>query len=192
MGVLFNLLDAIEEKLGHSPHPAIVSLPLGAWTVGALCDVLGLVTRQRACDETARLSMGIGLVGAAGAVVTGLHDYSYIPKDRPTHAIATTHAAGMVAATSLLAASFLLRERARRTGSGPSLTARALALSGWGLSLYAGYLGGVLVEEHGEGVKPVIEQQKKEKQEQEKARVQASSAPPRELRERTRAPIGRV
>jgi uncharacterized membrane protein len=171
MGVLFELIEKIEEKLGHSPHPAIVSLPLGAWAVSAISDVLGVATRQRAYDDTARISMGIGLVGAVGAIATGLHDYSYIPRDRPTHAIATTHAMSMVAATSLLAASFLLRERSHQDGDGPSLTARALALGGWGASLYGGYLGGVLVEEHGEAVKPVIERQKKEKRERERIKA---------------------
>lgn len=164
MNILFKMIDEIEEKLGHSPHPAIVSLPLGAWTVSALCDILGLLTRKTAYDDTARLSMGIGLVGAAGAVVTGFHDYSYIPKDRPTHPIATTHAAGMITATSLLTISFLLRERACSAGRGPGLTARALALSGWGVSVYSAYLGGVLVEEHGEAVKPIIKQQKEEQE----------------------------
>jgi uncharacterized membrane protein len=130
MGVLFNLLDDIEEKLGHSPHPAIVALPLGGWTVSAISDVLGLATGQRAYDDTARISLGIGLVGAAGAIVTGLQVYSYIPTDRPTHPIATTHAMGMVAATSLLATSFVLRERAHQAGSGPNWAVRALALSG--------------------------------------------------------------
>jgi uncharacterized membrane protein len=179
MGVLFNLIEQIEEKLGHSPHPAIVALPLGAWTVSAVCDVAGLLTRRPAYDDTARLSMGVGLVGAAGAIVTGFHDFTYIPLERPTHAIATTHATGMVAATSLLATSFFLRERAHWAGRRPSLTARALALGGSGLSLYAAYLGGVLVEEHGEGVKPVIRRQKKEL-ERKQAGEQGPSAPPRE------------
>src|SRR5579872_2704459 len=119
MNILFKLLDKIEEKLGHSPHPAIVSLPLGAWTVSAICDVLGLVTGRRPYEDTARISMGIGLAGAAGAIVTGLHDYSYIPKERPTRSIATTHATAMVGATALLATSFLLRERAHQAGEGP-------------------------------------------------------------------------
>ncbi len=179
MSVLFKLLDKIEEKLGHSPHPAIVSLPLGAWSVSAISDVLGLATGHRGCVDAARISMGIGLVGAVGAAVTGLRDFSYIPKERPTHAIAIKHGTSMVAATTLFAASFLLRERASLSnGDGPSLTARALALSGWGLSLYAAHLGGVLVEGHGEAVKPVIEWQKKEQEKLEREKLLPAS--PRE------------
>ncbi len=98
--------------------------------------------------------MGIGLVGSAGAILTGLHDYSYIPRDRPTHDIATSHATCMAIATTLFGAGFVLRERPHQTGGEPGWAARALALSGWGAALYGAYLGGVLVEEYGEAVKP--------------------------------------
>jgi len=194
MRVLFKLLDQIEEMLGHSPHPAIVAVPLGGWTVGVICDALGLATGRPAYDDAARLSMGIGLVGAAGAILTGLHDYSYIPRDRPTHDIATSHATCMAIATTLFGASFVLRERPHQAGGGPGWTARALALSGWGAAVYGAYLGGVLVEEYGEAVKPVIRQQKKKKEEldREKAREQVSPAPAREPRERTPAPAGQT
>ena len=194
MTVLFKLLDQIEETLGHSPHPAIVAVPLGGWTVSAICDALGLATGRPAYDDAARLSMGIGLVGAAGAILTGLHDYSYIPRDRPTHDIATSHATCMAIATTLFGASFVLRQRPHQPGSGPSWTARALALSGWGAALYGAYLGGVLVEEYGEAVKPVIRQQKKEKEEldREKAQEQMSAGPAREPRERTPVPVGQT
>jgi uncharacterized membrane protein len=182
MGPLFNLLEKIEGKLGHSPHPAIVPLPLGAWTVSAIADLLGLVTRHRSYEDTARVSMGIGLTGAAGAVVAGLHDYSYIPRERPTHAIATTHALRMVTAAALFTTSFILRERSHQAGHGPGWIARALALGGWGIMLSAAQLGGVLVEEHGEGVKPVIREQAREEQARKEALEQESPTPVREPR----------
>lgn len=186
MRMVFKLLDQIEEVLGHSPHPAIVAVPLGGWTVSAVCDVLGMATGRPAYDDAARLSMGIGLVGAAGAILTGLHDYSYIPRDRPTHDIATSHATCMAIATTLEGASFVLRERSHQAGGGAGWVARALALSGLGAALYGAYLGGVLVEEYGEAVKPVIKRQQKEKEEQErlKAEQPVPVASPREQRDR--------
>jgi hypothetical protein len=87
---------------------------------------------------------------------------------------------GMVTAASLLTTSFILRERSHQAGHGPGWTARALALGGWGIMLAAAQLGGVLVEEHGEGVKPVIQQQAKEEQERKDALEPGSPAPPRE------------
>ncbi len=103
------VIDKTEELLGHSPHPAIVAVPLGAWTVSNVCDGLALATGERAYDDAARISMAVGLVGAAGAAVTGLRDYSFIPKDRPSHEVATTHGLGNALATSLMTASFILR-----------------------------------------------------------------------------------
>ena len=47
----------------------------------------------------------------------------------------------------------------------PSLLSRALGLAGGSLALYTAWLGGVLVEEHGEAVKPVMERQEREEDE---------------------------
>src|SRR5258708_1441703 len=55
------LIDKAEELLGHSPHPAIVALPLGAWTVSNVCDGLALATGDDRYDDAARVSMAIGL-----------------------------------------------------------------------------------------------------------------------------------
>ena len=77
------VIDKVEELLGHSPHPAIVAVPLGAWTVSNVCDGLAMATGEDGYDNAARIRMAVGLVGAAGAAVTGLRDYSHIPKDRP-------------------------------------------------------------------------------------------------------------
>jgi len=157
MNPISAVIDKAGELLGHSPHPAIVSLPLGAWAFSNACDGLAMVTGEDKYDDAARLSMAAGLIGAAGAVVTGLNDYGKIPKDRPSHEVATTHALGNSVVASLFVASYVLRmrdhEQGRRTGVG----ARMLALAGGGLSLWTAWLGGKLVEEMGEGVNPVMD-----------------------------------
>ena len=150
-------IDWTEEQLGHSPHPAVVALPIGAWAVSNACDTLGLLTGDERYDDAARISMGIGLAGASIAVATGLRDYSFIPKERPSHDPATAHALGNALAGSLFAASFFLRTREHASGRGTGLMARLLGLAGGSLVLYTAWLGGVLVEEYGEAVKPVME-----------------------------------
>jgi len=155
---IIGLVDKTEELLGHSPHPAIVTVPIGAWTVSNVCDGLALLTGRKRYDDAARLSMAVGLVGAVGAVVTGMRDYSHIPKDRPSHAIATKHAVGNAVVGTLFATSYILRVRDQKAGEPTSMLARVLGIAGGGLSLYTAWLGGVLVEEHGEGVKPLMEQ----------------------------------
>jgi len=151
-------IDKTEELLGHTPHPAIVALPLGAWAFSNVCDGLAMLTGKEKYDEAARLSMAVGLIGAVGAVATGLRDYGKIPKDRPSHQVATTHALGNSVVASLFVTSYVMRRSDHAKGRRASVTSRLLAITGGALSLYTGYLGGKLVEEMGEGVNPVMDQ----------------------------------
>jgi len=152
-----SLIDKTEDLLGHSPHPAIVAVPVGAWAVSNICDTMAMVTGNDRYDEAARVSMGIGLAGAAGAVVTGIRDYGAIPSDRPSHDVATAHALGNAVVGTLFTTSYILRVRAHQAGRRPSLFARTLALAAGGLAVYTAWLGGRLVQEYGEGVKPVMD-----------------------------------
>jgi uncharacterized membrane protein len=152
------VIDKTEELLGHSPHPAIVAVPLGAWTVTNICDGMAMASGDHAYDDAARISLAIGLVGAAGAAITGLRDYSYIKQDQPSHEVATTHGLANALATSLMAASFILRAKDHASNRRASLGSRLLAMAGGGISVYSAWLGGKLVQEMGEAVKPVMEQ----------------------------------
>ncbi len=149
-------IDKIRDLIGHSPHPAIVMVPLGCWSFSNLCDGLALITGEEKYDDAARLSMGVGLIGAAGAVLTGLRDYSAIPKDRPSHKVATAHALGNSVAASMFVGSYLMRSLDHQAGRRASLASRLIAIGAGGLSMYTAWLGGVLVENFGEGVEPVM------------------------------------
>lgn len=157
ISLISKAIDKVQELIGHSPHPAIVAVPIGAWTSSNICDVLAVATGDDRFDDAARWTMGIGLVGAAGAVVTGLRDYSYIPTDRPSHSVATAHGLGNAVVGSLFVASYVMRVRAADEGRAPSNLARALALTAGGLSMYTAWLGGKLTLEHGEAVQPVMD-----------------------------------
>ena len=148
------VIDKIEELIGHSPHPAVVAVPIGAYTVSNLCDGMAILTGDDSFDDAARISMGIGLVGAVAAAVTGFHDYSKIPQDRKGRDIATSHGLGNAVATALMTASFILRVRDHAQDRQAGTASRALALSAGTLTLYTSWLGGKLVEELAIGVKP--------------------------------------
>jgi uncharacterized membrane protein len=168
---VITLVDKTEELLGHSPHPAVVGLPIGAWAVSNVCDGLAMLTGDCHYDDTARISMAVGLVGAAGAVVTGLRDYSYIHTDSPSHGIATTHGIGNAVVGVLFTTSYLMRVRDHAEGRRTCLASRLLGLAGGGLALYTAWLGGKLVEEYGEAVKPVMEHQRQNEEEGEERAV---------------------
>lgn len=158
MELITKAIDKFEDLLGHSPHPAVVALPLGAFAVSNICDGLALATGDDRYDDVAGTSMAIGLVGAAVAAATGLRDYGFIPPDRqPNHDIATTHGLGNAAVGTLFAASYILRTRDRHDGRRPGIASRLLGLAGGALAVYTGWLGGKLIEEYGESVQPVME-----------------------------------
>jgi uncharacterized membrane protein len=82
-----------------------------------------------------------------------------------------------VIATSLFATSYILRTRASRVNKRPPLLSRLVSLTGAGLVSYTGWLGGKLVEEQGEAVKPIIRQQNEaEKREIARQRPKSPSA----------------
>lgn len=180
MDPITGLIDKTEELLGHSPHPAIVTFPIGAWAASNVCDGLAMITGDERFDDAARITMGIGRVAAVGAVATGLRDYGHIPPDRPSHDTATTHGLGNALVGSLFTASYLLRSRDEQAGRPTGLLARVLGLPAGGLALYTAWLGGKLVERYGEAVQPVME------------RLPDGQGIPARLPPRPRAPLPRV
>ena len=169
MGPVMKAVEKVEEFIGHSPHPAIVAIPIGAWLTSSVADGFAIATKKTVYDDAARISMAVGLVGAVGAIITGLHDYGYIPKDRePSRSIATRHGWGNAVATSLFLTSYVLRARASQAKQKPSIFSRLLGLAGSGTVAYTGWLGGKLVEEQGEAVKPIIQQQNEAEKERKR------------------------
>lgn len=121
--------------LGHPLHPLLTDVPIGAWTVAAVCDALDVIGIRRYRDA-ATVAIGIGALGAVGAAVTGLADWSDT-KDEPQrlgmlHAILNT-----ASLTSYVTSLIARRSGARRLGI-------AAAFAGYGFMSLAAYLGGEL------------------------------------------------
>lgn len=129
--------------LGHPLHPALTDVPLGAWSVAVLLDLLE-PSSGRGREGIARASdaaIALGLAGAAGSALTGLLDWTdTVGRARR---VGVAHAVGNIAATVLFGASLV----ARRSGSRG--TGRWLARLGLLAVGGAAWLGGHLVfEEH--------------------------------------------
>src|SRR4029450_11030951 len=60
--------------LGHPLHPVFTDVPIGAWTTALALDAAARGDRDM--RRAATFAMGVGLLGAAGAAVTGLTDWS--------------------------------------------------------------------------------------------------------------------
>ena len=120
--------------LGHPLHPVLTDVPLGAWTVAATLDLSG---RNGEHDRAADTAIGVGLVGALGAAVTGLTDWQHTGGEE--RRVGLLHGLLNVSATSLYAISLGLRLRGARSAG------RATAGAGFAVALTAAYLGGYLV-----------------------------------------------
>jgi nitrite reductase/ring-hydroxylating ferredoxin subunit/uncharacterized membrane protein len=123
--------------LGHPLHPAVTDVPIGAWTAALALDGLEAVTGRQEFAAGADAAIAVGLVGAAGAAVTGLTDWS--ATDGRARNLGLVHGLLNGSATVLYATSLALRRREdRRAGVG-------LSLLGYTLTAAAAYLGGHLV-----------------------------------------------
>lgn len=120
--------------LGHPLHPALIELPVGAWTLAAILDALELA-RLRRNGGFAETAIAIGLVGAVGAAVAGATDWS--ETDGRAKRIGLAHGVMNLAATGLYALSLFVRRRSRSQGI-------ALSMTAFGLTMSAAYLGGHL------------------------------------------------
>ncbi|HEV2718743.1 MAG TPA: DUF2231 domain-containing protein [Thermoanaerobaculia bacterium] len=124
--------------LGHPLHPALVDVPLGAWTVALVLDALESLSGRSELREGADAAVAIGLVGAVGAAVTGLTDWS--ETDERGKRVGAVHGLLNVAAAAMYATSYALRKR-----KSSRQTAVSLSMLGYAVSMSAAYLGGHLV-----------------------------------------------
>ena len=125
------------EPLGHPLHPALVALPIGAWTSASALDALG----ER---SAARKLTAFGCLVAVPTAVAGSADWATTTgAPRRTGLV---HAA--VNDAALL--TYLLSWRARRRGHW--MRGAVLSLVGGGMLGVGGWLGGHLAYSQGVGV----------------------------------------
>nr|WP_245834236.1 Rieske (2Fe-2S) protein [Streptomyces aidingensis] len=131
--------DALHGRwLGHPLHPALVQLPLGAWTSAA---VLDLLPGQRRAAGTL---VALGLAGAAPSAVAGWVDWAELPP--PHRRVGAVHAAANGTAIACYGLSLLARLRGRR------LRGRLWGFAGLAAAGTGGALGGHLAYRQGAAV----------------------------------------
>jgi nitrite reductase/ring-hydroxylating ferredoxin subunit/uncharacterized membrane protein len=130
--------------LGHPLHPVFTDVPIGAWTTGLVLDAVGAVSGDESLERAADVAMAVGLVGAAGAAVTGLTDWSETQgRSRRTGLL---HGLLNVTATVLYATAYALRKNGARSAG------TSCAIAGYTIALGAAFLGGDLVYDQRIGV----------------------------------------
>jgi nitrite reductase/ring-hydroxylating ferredoxin subunit/uncharacterized membrane protein len=126
--------------LGHSLHPLMTDVPLGAWMSASMLDLLGPRRFARAAD----VLVAIGLAASVPTVVTGWAEWLDAP--RSTRRAGIVHALANNVAIGMYAGSLVARMRGRRAKG------VALAVAGGIAAGVGGYIGAHMSFARGAGV----------------------------------------
>lgn len=135
--------------LRHRVHPALVVVPIGAWTTGLVLDLLETrADRPKDWSRSADAAVILGIVGALPSVATGLADWTDTYDQQRRVGIA--HALLNSVALTCYSASLGLRLADRRG------YARLCSTIGFGAVMLSGMLGGELVYTLGVNIPHII------------------------------------
>lgn len=130
--------------LGHPVHPMLTDIPLGAWTTAVVLDTMELCGSKQ-YKPGADAAVSIGLVGAAGAAITGITDWTGTTEVERKAGL--VHAVLNIGATALYIASMFLRKKKKSRAA-----AITLSMLGYGITTASAYIGGNLVYHQQMGV----------------------------------------
>lgn len=167
---------------GHPIHPALVTLPIGIWHLGAVLDLIALFSKNECVQEAADYAVTAGLVGAGMSAVAGLAEYQRVPQSQEAKDTALTHAAVNVSAVALNSINAIVRNGRRGAGKPGGMLPKLLSWSVIGLVNYSGWLGGKLVYNLGTAVDTNREQRFKEQKQARKEDVESTTPPEYEVR----------
>lgn len=117
------------KAMGHSLHPLLTDVPIGAWVSALALDLVG----GRQSRPAARRLIGIGILAAVPTAVSGLADWQHA--GRRNQRVGVVHAAGNSVGLLLFGASWLARGRGHQ-GRGVTLGLLGSAAVG-----FSGFLG---------------------------------------------------
>jgi uncharacterized membrane protein len=145
------LIDILQGKwLGHPLHPAIVHVPIGGWLAACVFDVIiAAGWTQGGPSRLAFYCVVVGLIGAVLAVPPGIADWLSIKKGKPAHKLGVYHMLLNFAAAIVWGVNLALR---LSTSQPVNAMILATSILGTVLVLVSGYLGSLMVFDHGVSV----------------------------------------
>ncbi len=137
----------------HPIHPMLVPLPIGAFVLAFVGDVLHVARpADRFWYDLAYTCIGFGIVFAIPAAVAGAVDYIGVTMTAKAFRTATRHLVLIVSSVLLYLVSFLIRRDGAAMAHGRWALALATGLAAFALLAVAGWLGGALAHVHRVGV----------------------------------------
>jgi uncharacterized membrane protein len=136
----------------HPIHPMIVPLPIGAFFLALVADILHLSGRDPFWYRFASFCIVVGIVTALLAAVFGAIEYFGVKMSAAGARIATWHAVLNVTVVVLYAVSWWLRRNDAALGNGRFSAAMGIAVVAFLTLGVSGWLGGNLAYHHKVGV----------------------------------------
>lgn len=134
----------------HPIHPMLVPFPLAYLSGSALINVWARALNRPAWISTANHLSRLGIASSFAAALPGLIDYVFaVPPRSSARKRATSHMVANISAVALFAAA---RRGRRGPEQRPSIAAIAAELTGAGLLIAGGWMGGTLVYRNQIGV----------------------------------------
>jgi len=138
---------------GHPLHPALVTVPIGAWALALVGDLVYANTMNSFWYQFSYYAMLIGLVGALSAAVLGFIDFFGVKMSEAGYRSAKLHMAMNLIITALYAVNLWLRADFKAiAGSAWSLVFALEVVSFLALGV-SGWIGGELTFKHKVGVR---------------------------------------
>ena len=134
---------------GHPLHPAMVAIPIGAFTVTLVADVLAYLKGGTIWGDVASYSLLVGIVGALAAAVLGFIDFFGVRMSEAGYKVARLHMILNLTAVVLFAVSAWLRFS---DPDGWGVAACSISTLAFLILSGSGWLGGELVFKHKVGV----------------------------------------
>src|SRR4051795_8576253 len=138
-------LTKLAGPYGHPLHPMLIPIPIGAWVLSLVFDVVSRVGPDR--TQMARGAwwlIGLGVVGALAAASLGFLDLMAIPPGTRVFRIGLLHAGANLTATALFVLDFLVRRGRLDEPAGVPLPLLGLSIVAVLVLAVGGFLGGEL------------------------------------------------
>ena len=136
----------------HPIHPALVCLPIGAFFLAFVGDIVHAVGGSDFWYSLSYACIGIGVLVALAAAVFGFIDYFGVRMSRPAGRLATIHMLLNLTVVAIYVVTFLLRRNGGALHTPRWPLAFILELVAFGTLGVSGWIGGNLSYEHKVGV----------------------------------------
>ena len=142
--------SALAGSYGHPIHPILVTLPIGAWVLAVVFDLISYAGAEpRIWSHGAMWLMLFGVLGAALAAIFGSVDLLNVPRGTAAFATGRIHAVLNSTALVLFLCNFIWRYRSQDGWETAPVGSLVLSIIGLGVVGASGFLGGKLAYHYG-------------------------------------------